>query len=99
MTRVRAWWPVAGAVAAAPVAGTLTVVSPRVGLPAGRPTWESLVSMLMNDYDYGPLPDDAIESALSQTYSNVEVAVLNDGFTNDSWDAMSLFGERIVAVE
>jgi hypothetical protein len=32
MTRARAWWPVAGAVAAAPIAGTLTAVSPRVGL-------------------------------------------------------------------
>ncbi len=32
MTRARAWWPVAGAVAAAPIAGTLTAVSPRAGL-------------------------------------------------------------------
>jgi hypothetical protein len=32
MMRPRTWWPVAGAVAAAPIAGTLTVVSPRTGL-------------------------------------------------------------------
>lgn len=32
MTRVRAWWPIAGVVAVAPIAGTLTVVNPRAGL-------------------------------------------------------------------
>ena len=32
MTRARSWWPIAGAVAAAPIAGTLTAVSPRAGL-------------------------------------------------------------------
>ena len=32
MTRARSWWPIAGAVAMAPIAGTLTVVSPRAGL-------------------------------------------------------------------
>ena len=32
MTRVRSWWPTAGVVAVAPIAGTLTVVNPRAGL-------------------------------------------------------------------
>ena len=59
----------------------------------------SLVSIPMNDYDCGPLLGNAIESAFGHTYSNVEVAVVNDGFTNDSCDGMSLFGERIVGVE
>jgi hypothetical protein len=32
MTRVRSWWPTAGVIAAAPIAGTLVVVNPRAGL-------------------------------------------------------------------
>lgn len=32
MTRTRAWWPLAGAVAVAPIAGTLIVVSPLTGV-------------------------------------------------------------------
>jgi hypothetical protein len=59
-----------------------------------------LVGILMNDDPCGPLLlGDAIESALGKTYSSVKIAVVNDVFTNDSRDVMSLFGEPIVGVE
>ena len=32
MTRAQPWWPVVGAVALVPIAGTLIVVSPVIGL-------------------------------------------------------------------
>jgi hypothetical protein len=94
------WWALTGPMVALAWPGTtrefrrMPSVSPDCFMPD-----RSLVSMLMNDDDCDPLLGDAIESAVGQTYSNVEVAVVNDGFTNDSWDAMSLFGERIVGVE
>jgi hypothetical protein len=58
-----------------------------------------LVSMLMNDYPCDPRVGDAIESALGQTQSDVDTAVVNDVITNDSRNVMSLFGEPIVGVE
>jgi hypothetical protein len=48
MTRVRSWWPVAGAVAAAPIAGTLTVVSPRTGLVSAAGTLDRRVRRVLS---------------------------------------------------
>jgi len=43
-----------------------------------------LVSIIITCYNYGRFVADAIDSALSQTYPNVEVIIVNDGSTDNS---------------
>ena len=57
-----------------------------------------LVSILINNYNYAPYVGDAINSALGQTYSNIEVVVVDDGSTDNSRDIIEHYGDRIVAV-
>jgi glycosyltransferase involved in cell wall biosynthesis len=44
---------------------------------------EPLVSILINNYEYGRYLGAAIESALAQTYRHAEVIVVDDGSTDD----------------
>lgn len=57
-----------------------------------------LVSILINNYNYGQFLAQAINSALSQTHSNVEVIVVDDGSTDGSPDLIVEYGDRITAV-
>jgi glycosyltransferase involved in cell wall biosynthesis len=57
-----------------------------------------LVSILINNYNYGRFLREAIDSALSQTYSNTEVIVVDDGSTDDSRDVIASYGARIIPV-
>ena len=59
---------------------------------------EPLVSILINNYNYGRYLGVAIESALAQTYRHTEVVVVDDGSTDDSRDVIASFGNRVVAV-
>ena len=59
---------------------------------------KSLVSIIINNYNYGRFVADAIESALAQTYSNCEVIVVDDGSQDDSREVISGFGNRIKTV-
>jgi len=58
----------------------------------------SLVTILINNYNYGPFLRDAIDSALNQTYRNTEVIVVDDGSTDHSRDIIATYGSRIVPV-
>lgn len=58
----------------------------------------SLVSVIINNYNYGGFVGDAIESALAQTYTNCEVIVVDDGSHDNSREVISRFGSRIKAV-
>jgi glycosyltransferase involved in cell wall biosynthesis len=57
-----------------------------------------LVSILIDNYNYGRFLGQAIESALRQTYSPVEVIVVDDGSTDDSRAVLSRYAGRVTAV-
>jgi glycosyltransferase involved in cell wall biosynthesis len=66
----------------------------RSPVPRARP----LVSIIINNYNYGRFLREAIDSALAQDYSAVEVVVVDDGSTDDSHEIISSYGNRIRAV-
>lgn len=57
-----------------------------------------LVSVLINNYNYGRFLRDAIDSALNQTYANTEVIVVDDGSTDDSREIIASYGDSILPV-
>jgi glycosyltransferase involved in cell wall biosynthesis len=58
----------------------------------------SLVTILINNYNYGQFLRDAIDSALNQTYAKTEVIVVDDGSEDHSRDIIATYGSRIVPV-
>jgi glycosyltransferase involved in cell wall biosynthesis len=59
---------------------------------------QPLVSIILDNYNYGHFVADAINSALKQTYPNCEVIVVDDGSQDDSCDVISRFGNQIQAI-
>lgn len=57
-----------------------------------------LVSILINNYNYGRYVGQAIDSALNQTYQKVEVIVVDDGSTDMSREVIASYGDRIIAI-
>jgi hypothetical protein len=57
-----------------------------------------LVSVVVNNYNYGRFLASAIESALAQTYPKTEVIVVDDGSTDESREVMASFSHRIQSV-
>lgn len=64
------------------------------GVASERP----LVSIIVNNYNYGRFLAEAIASALNQTYQHCEVVVVDDGSTDDSHAVIAGFGTRIMPV-
>lgn len=62
---------------------------------AGRPP---LVTILINNYNYARFLNEAIDSALDQTYPHTEVIVVDDGSTDGSREILAAYGDRIRAV-
>lgn len=56
------------------------------------------VSVIINNYNYGRYLPDAVDSALEQTYPNVEIVVVDDGSSDNSAEDIGRYGERIVPV-
>lgn len=57
-----------------------------------------LVSIIINNYNYAAYLGAAIESALSQSYSNTEVIVVDDGSTDQSRTIIQHYGDRIIPI-
>ncbi|HEY9863051.1 MAG TPA: glycosyltransferase family 2 protein [Candidatus Obscuribacterales bacterium] len=54
-----------------------------------------LVSILINNYNYGHFLADAIDSALNQTYPHIEVVVVDDGSSDNSREIIARYTDRI----
>src|SRR5215467_1639407 len=59
---------------------------------------EPLVSIIINNYNYGRFLKDAINSALDQTYQKTEVIVVDDGSTDSSRQVITNYNGQIIAV-
>src|SRR4051812_45475229 len=53
-----------------------------------------LASIVITNHNYARFLRDAIDSALAQTYANVEVIVVDDGSTDGSRDLLRSYSER-----
>lgn len=58
-----------------------------------------VVSIVINNYNYGRFIAQAIDSALNQTYSNTEVVVVDDGSTDNSREIITSYGNRIIPID
>lgn len=54
-----------------------------------------LVSVILPAFNSSQLIADAIDSALSQTYADIEVIVVDDGSTDDTAEIAKSYGDRI----
>jgi glycosyltransferase involved in cell wall biosynthesis len=54
-----------------------------------------LVSIIIDNYNYGRFLVDAIDSALAQTHRNTEVIVVDDGSTDDSREIITSYASRV----
>jgi glycosyltransferase involved in cell wall biosynthesis len=57
-----------------------------------------LVSIIIPNYNYADYVGEAIDSALNQTYENLEVIVVDDGSKDDSPDILKNYGNKINAI-
>ena len=58
-----------------------------------------LVSVIIPNYNYARYLSKAIDSALNQTYSNLEVVVVTNGSTDNSLDVLKEYGNKIKLVD
>lgn len=54
-----------------------------------------LVSAIIPTYNRAHIIGEAVESALSQTYPNMEVIIVDDGSKDDTLERLAQFGDRI----
>jgi glycosyltransferase involved in cell wall biosynthesis len=57
-----------------------------------------LVTVAINNYNYGRFIRDAIDSALAQTYRRTEVVVVDDGSSDESRSIIERYGEAVIPV-
>lgn len=57
-----------------------------------------LVSIIINNYNYDRFLQEAINSALNQTYPHTEVIVVDDGSTDTSREIIAGYDDRIIPI-
>ncbi len=62
-------------------------------------TYSPMISVIIPNFNYAKYVAEAIDSALNQTYSNLEVIVVNNGSTDNSLEVLEAFGEKIVLID
>lgn len=67
-----------------------------LAVPDSTRSARPLASIIVNNYNYGRFLSEAIDSALAQTYSPLEVLVVDDGSTDESRGVIASYGDRIV---
>lgn len=74
----------------------MTFDTPGTARPAdaARP----LMSVIINNYNYGGFVAQAIDSVLAERHPFAEIVVVDDGSTDESRAVLESYGERIVAV-
>ena len=60
---------------------------------------DKLVSVIIPNYNYARFVSQAIVSVINQTYSNIEIIVVNNGSTDDSLEVLKGFEDRICLVD
>ena len=60
-----------------------------------RPHFKPLVSIIIPVYNGEKFVREAIDSALAQTYQNIEIIVVNDGSTDDTEKILKSYGDKI----
>ncbi|MFO7698185.1 MAG: glycosyltransferase [Anaerolineae bacterium] len=56
------------------------------------------VSVIVPAYNHAPYVRECIDSALSQTYPDVEVVVVDDGSTDGTYEILQTYGDRITLI-
>ena len=54
-----------------------------------------LVTVVIPSHNYARYVGDAVQSVLAQTYAPVEIIVVDDGSTDDTFQVLARFGDRI----
>ncbi|WP_019507443.1 glycosyltransferase [Pleurocapsa sp. PCC 7319] len=57
-----------------------------------------LVSIVINNYNYGSFIAKAIDSAINQSYSPIEIIVVDDGSTDNSREIIASYGDKIISL-
>lgn len=57
-----------------------------------------LVSVIINNHNYGCFLSEAIESVLTQNYPNLELIVVDDGSTDNSYEVIESYKDRLTAI-
>src|SRR5512147_150058 len=74
------------------------VVAPSFTKPNSDSADPTLVSVLVCAYNAGPLIERTLESLFAQTYRPLEIIVVDDGSTDNTWRILQSYGSRIRAI-